>query len=274
VTDTSASEPPAGIDITKAQSARVWDYWLGGKDNYAVDREAGDQIRSVLPDIGDAARADRGFLVRAVRHLAGEAGIRQFLDIGTGLPTVNNTHQVAQSVAPDSRIVYVDNDPLVLTHARALLVGDTNGVTDYIDADVHEPGAILAAAGRTLDFSRPVALMMLGIVHHILDEDDPHAIVNELLDALPTGSYLAMAFIVKGVSETLDEAMKIWNANSPTPIVARSSDELASFFDGLELLEPGVVPCSQWRPEPVDLLDIDAHRDQASWRLCAVGRKR
>src|SRR5947209_10872780 len=158
-----------GIDTAVPHSARIWNYWLGGKDNYAVDREAGDQFSAIYPGIVDIARADRAFLGRVVRYLAGEAGIRQFLDVGTGLPTADNTHQVAQRVAPESRIVYVDNDPLVLAHARALLTSAPGGVTSYIESDVRNTGEILGEAARTLDFGQPVALMMLGIMGQLPD---------------------------------------------------------------------------------------------------------
>jgi hypothetical protein len=171
------------IDTSKAHTARVWNYWLGGKDNYLVDREVGEQIRAVLPDIVDAARAQRGFLVRVVRYLAAEAGVRQFLDIGTGLPTANNTHEVAQATAPGSRIVYVDNDPVIMTHARALLTSTPDGVTDYVHADLRDPDTILREAARTLDLTQPIALMLLGIVEHILDTDEAYAIVHHLLAA-------------------------------------------------------------------------------------------
>ena len=196
VTDSSptpgqGTEPPE-IDTSVPHSARVWNYWLGGKDNFPVDRAAGDQFREIFPEIVDAARASRGFLTQAVRYLAGEAGIRQFLDVGTGLPTVDNTHEVAQRVAPDSRIVYVDNDPLVLVHARALLTSTPQGVTDYIDADLRDPDKILEAAANTLDFAQPVALILMGIVGHVSDYDEARSIVTRLLDALPSGSYLAL----------------------------------------------------------------------------------
>ncbi len=157
------------IDVTKAHTARIWNYWLGGKDNYPADREVGEHIRAVLPEIVDAARAQRAFLVRIVRYLVGDAGIRQFLDIGTGLPTANNTHEVAQATAPECRIVYVDNDPLIMAHARALLTSTPEGATDYVDADLHNPDTILREAAQTLDFTRPIALMLLGIIEHILD---------------------------------------------------------------------------------------------------------
>lgn len=177
---------------TRAHAARFWNYWLGGKDNYPVDREVGEQVRAVLPDSVDAARAQRGFLIRAVRYLTTGAGIRQFLDIGTGLPTVNSTHEVAQAGAPECRIVYGDNDPLIMAHARALLRGTFEGATDYIYADLRDPDTILREAARTLDFTRPIALMLLGIMEHILDTNEAQVIVNQLLDALPSGSYLVL----------------------------------------------------------------------------------
>jgi hypothetical protein len=180
------------IDTTVPHSARIWNYWLGGKDNYAIDRETGDRVRAMLPSIVDQARADRAFLGRAVRYLAGKECIRQFLDVGTGLPTVDNTHEVAQRVRPDARIVYADNDPLVLTHARALLTSTPEGCCDYIDADLHEPDAIVEAASETLDFTQPIALMLLGIVHHITDTGEAYAVVRRLADALPPGSFLAI----------------------------------------------------------------------------------
>src|SRR5580658_670942 len=180
------------LDTTVSHSARIWNYWLGGKDNYAVDREAGDKVAAMLPSIVAQARADRAFLGRAVRYLAGEAGIRQFLDIGTGLPTADNTHEVAQRVAPDARIVYVDNDPLVLSHARALLTSSREGVCNYIDADLREPDKILAEAAKTLDFTQPVALLLLGVLHHIPDTGQAQEIVRRLVAGLPPGSFLAI----------------------------------------------------------------------------------
>jgi O-methyltransferase involved in polyketide biosynthesis len=257
------------IDTTVPHSARIYDYWLGGKDHYPVDREMGEQIRAVLPEIVEMARAQRAFLARVVTYLAGEVGIRQFLDIGTGLPTANNTHQVAQTVAPTSRIVYVDNDPLVLTHARALLRSSPEGATDYIDADLREPDKILQGAARTLDFTRPVAIMLLGIVHHVTDTDQAHAVVNRLLDATPSGSHLVITHTTNVVTgEKMDEAVRQWNEAGSVPIVIRSPQELARFFGSLELLEPGVVAITQWRP---DATDPSSKREMDEF--CAVGRK-
>jgi O-methyltransferase involved in polyketide biosynthesis len=268
MTDSSAfGQPPPEIDTSVAHSARVWNYFLGGKDNFPVDREAGDEVLALMPEIVDSARADRAFLGRVVRYLAGEYGVRQFLDIGTGLPTADNTHEVAQRVARDARIVYVDNDPLVLVHARALLTSGPAGVTDYIEADVRDPDTILEAAAKTLDFSQPVALMLLGILNFVLDDDEAHAIVDRLLDGVPSGSYMAVVHPTREVhSEAMAETLRLWKERGGAPIVARSRQKLARFFDRLKLLEPGVVPCWQWRPDPGDPQVEVAH-------FCAVGRK-
>jgi S-adenosyl methyltransferase len=247
----SSDESTPKIDPFVPHSARIWNYWLGGRDNYDSDRQVGDQIAGQFPDIITSARADRAFLGRAVRYLAGEAGIRQFLDIGTGLPTHDNTHDVAQRVAPESRIVYVDNDPLVLAHARALLTSTTQGVTEYIDADIHDPQAILERAAHTLDFTRPVALTLLAIVQFILDDEEAYAVVRRLLDAVPSGSYLALSHASNEVKpEASNAAVEYWNTYGKPPMVLRNAEQITRFFDGLQMLEPGVVPCSQWRPEP------------------------
>lgn len=254
--DTFGRQSPSGVDTSVSHSARVWNYWLGGKDNYPVDHEAGDQFAAVLPGVAGVARAVRTFLVRAVRYLAGEAGIRQFLDIGTGLPTANNTHEVAQATAPACRIVYVDNDPLVLVHARALLTSTPQGVTDYVEADLHDPDKILTEAARTLDFTQPIALMLMGILLHIKDTDEAYAIVNRLVAGLPSGSYLVLCDpTTDGVDgQAMFEACRLWNESSGTPpVVVRSSQEIVRFFDHVELLEPGVVPFSLWRPDHADI---------------------
>jgi S-adenosyl methyltransferase len=255
VTNSSSApgQQPPMIDTSVPHSARVWNYWLGGKDNYPVDRAAGGQFREIFPEIVDAARASRRFLTRAVRYLAGEAKIRQFLDVGTGLPTADNTHEVAQRVAPECRIVYVDNDPLVLTHARALLTSTPEGVTSYVDADLREPDKILEAAAETLDFTRPVALMLLGIVGHIADYDETRSIVKRLLDPLPSGSYLALNDGTNVVNKAVvDEAQRRYNESGAIPYHPRSPEQIAGFFEGLELLEPGVVSCPRWRPDAAD----------------------
>ena len=252
------------IDTSIPQTARVWNYWLGGKDNYAVDRELGDQIAQQYPIIVDIARADRAVLNRAVRYLAGEAGVRQFLDIGTGLPTTNNTHEVAQEVAPDARIVYVDNDPLVLVHARALLTSGPEGATDYIDADLRDAETIMRGASRTLDLSRPVALMLSGILAHLPSAEEARAIVRRIMDALAPGSYLV---VVDGTNTNpeLNEVMKIWNATANPPYAMRSPEEIAGYFDGLELVEPGLVDVTRWR--------LASGETRPLHNLVGVGRK-
>ena len=198
-----------------------------------------------------AAPADRAFLGRVVRHLAGEAGIRQFLDVGTGIPTANNTHEVAQQIAPSSRIVYVDNDPLVLVHARALLTSHPEGRTDYIDADLREPEKIVEGARRTLDFDQPIALTLLGILNFVPDDDEAAGLVARLADALPAGSYVAISHPTTEINgEVMTEALRLWNEGPAAKMVLRDRHGVARFFEGLELLEPGVVSCSQWRPDP------------------------
>jgi len=263
VTDSGpAGSQEPGLDTTVPHSARVWNYWLGGKDNYSADRAMGDQILAMVPDMPRIARLQRAFLARAIQYLAGEAGIRQFLDIGTGLPTADNTHQAAQAIAPQSRIVYVDNDPLVLVHARALLTSSPEGACDYLDADVRDPGKILAEAARTLDFSQPIAVMLLGILGQIPDSDHPEAIVATLVDAVPPGSYLAISDGVN-TSETFSEAA----AHSGWYHV-RSPGQIAGFFTGLELVEPGMVSLARWRPPATPFPEQD---DVPG--VCGIGRK-
>jgi hypothetical protein len=240
---------PAGIDVSVPQSARIWNYWLGGKDNFAVDRAVGEQVREMFPGIALVAQVQREFLVRAVSYMAGPARIRQFLDIGTGLPSADNTHQVAQRAAPASRVVYVDNDPIVLVHARALLTSDPQGVTAYVEADLRDPARILTAAARTLDFTQPVALMLLGILGHISSDEEAASVAKVLLGGLAPGSYLVIADGVN-TDRAGNEAQDRYNQQSPVPYHLRSPAQLAAFFDGLRLVEPGVVSCSQWRPDP------------------------
>ncbi|MPY58675.1 SAM-dependent methyltransferase [Streptomyces spongiae] len=239
----------AKIDSTVPHSARIWNYWLGGKDNYPVDHEAGDAFRKIFPGITDLARDSRAFLGRAVRHLAGEAGVRQFLDIGTGLPTADNTHEIAQRVAPEARVVYVDNDPLVLSHAHALLTSTPQGVTGYIDTDLHDPDAVLREAARTLDLSQPVALTLMQVSGHIADYDQARAVIGTLMGALSRGSYLAFNDSVD-TNEANAEATRLYNETGAAPYRLRSPEQLAGFFDGLDLLDPGVVPITDWRPDP------------------------
>lgn len=251
VTESSAAPEElqsSKIDTSVPHSARIWNYWLGGKDNFAVDRQVGDQVRAVYPAIVENARASRAFLARTVRYLTGEVGIRQFIDLGTGLPTANNTHEVAQAIAPESRIVYVDNDPLVLVHARALLVGSPEGATDYIDADVRATERILTEAARTLDFSQPIGIVMLGILGNVPDYDEAQSIVKRLLDAVPSGSYL----IINDGTDTSDEIREgaRVSGGGGHPYALRSPEQIGRFFDGLELVEPGVVSAPLWRPDP------------------------
>jgi hypothetical protein len=237
------------LDTSVPHSARVWNYWLGGKDNYQVDRQVGDDFVNLYPDIKVVARQSRAFLKRAVTHLATDAGLRQFLDIGTGMPTAENTHQVAQAAAPDARIVYVDNDPLVLVHARALLTGTTEGATEYIDASLHEPEQIIEAARATLDLEKPVGLILMNILGHVPDLDEAVSISRRLLAALPSGSYLVTADgtnVLDGPA--FEQAIGVWNANAPLSYHLRHPDQLARYLEGLEVLEPGLVPCAQWRP--------------------------
>jgi O-methyltransferase involved in polyketide biosynthesis len=242
----------SGIDTTVPHSARIWNYWLGGKDNFAVDRAAGDEYVKVFPGILDVARAQRDFLSRSIAYLAGEAGVRQFLDVGTGLPTADNTHQVAQRIAPQARIVYVDNDPLVLAHARALLTSTPEGATAYIHADLRHPGKIVAEAGDTLDLAKPVALILHGVLGHVPDTGEARSIVRGLMDALPSGSYLNLADGTSyAAADEFEEAQEGYNETGAIPYVLRKPEEIASFFDGLELVEPGVVSCPRWRPDPV-----------------------
>ncbi|NUR93291.1 MAG: SAM-dependent methyltransferase [Nonomuraea sp.] len=237
------------IDTSVPHSARIWNYWLGGKDNYEVDRIAGEEFLKIFPGMREGARASRGFLTRTIAWLTREAGIRQFLDVGTGLPTADNTHEIAQGIAPESRVVYVDNDPLVLAHARALLAGTPEGATDYIDADVRDPDTILAAAAKTLDFDRPIALNLSGIMGHVVDYGQARAIVGRLLGALPSGSYLALNDGSNVLSKANQDAHDNYNDSGALPYLQRSPEEILGFFEGLELVEPGLVSVSRWRPE-------------------------
>ncbi|MDX2820896.1 SAM-dependent methyltransferase [Streptomyces ipomoeae] len=252
-----------------SHSARIWNYWLGGKDHYTVDEQVGDQILSFVPALPRSAVADRKFLARAVRVLAAEAGIRQFLDIGTGLPTADNTHEVAQRVDPSCRIVYVDNDPIVLTHAHALLTSTSEGTTDYIEADVHDPEAILRGAAETLDFERPIAVTMLGVLNFVMDTDEAASIVHRLMDAVPSGSHLVISHPTTEVDgEAMTEAVRYWNSQGSAPMTLRSHADLVRLFDPVELLPPGIVSCSRWRPDTNDGEIVDVTH------FGGVGRKR
>jgi S-adenosyl methyltransferase len=265
---TSSQDEHPTFDTSVAHVARVYNYWLGGKDNYAADREAGDQAIQAYPDIVFSVRANRAFLARTVRYLAGEEGIRQFLDIGTGIPTASNTHEVAQSVAPASRVVYVDNDPVVLSHARALLTSQPEGATDYIDADLRDTQKILAQAARTLDFSRPVAVMLIAIMHAIGDDEDPYAIVATLMEAVPPGSYLALSHVASDIvpAQAADMIGRL-NRLMFEKTTPRRQADVARFFGGMGMVEPGVVRVQQWRPDT----ETEATTPSNMWG--GVGRK-
>ena len=265
----SKAKPPA-FDTSVAHQARVYDYLLGGKDNYASDRAATEAWLKIDPELPFTARANRAFLGRVVRYLTAEAGIRQFLDIGTGIPTAGNTHQVAQAIAPETRVVYVDYDPIVLAHARALLISDETGATDYIDADLRDTDTILAQAAELLDFSKPVAVTLLAILHAIPDADDPYAIVAKLLDAVPAGSYLVLShagadLLDRGKQEELKDVADRMIQNR---ITYRDREQVARFFDGTDLVAPGLVRVEEWRPAP----GTDEAARSSLW--CAAGRKR
>jgi hypothetical protein len=252
VRSTTFSSPLPKIDISVANVARAWNYMVGGKDNFEADREAARQLMSVAPVIRIAAPASRAFLRRAVRYLAAEAGIRQFLDIGTGLPTAGNTHEVAQSVAPQCRVVYVDNDPVVLAHARALLTSLPEGATSYVDADARDPGTIIAEARATLDFRQPVAVMMVDLLNFIEDDDTVASIMAELVTAVPFGSYFAIMHPASDLDPLLPEAEKRWNQLAPQRVRLRSREDLTGLLAGLELVEPGLVTVPEWRPDEGD----------------------
>jgi hypothetical protein len=263
-----SGDGPVLFDTGVAHVARVYDYWLGGKDNFAADRAAGDQAIGAFPAIPLSARANRAYLARVVRFLTGEAGIRQFLDIGTGIPTANHTHQVAQSVAPDCRVVYVDNDPVVLSHARVLLASHPAGATQYIDANLNDPQKILDGAGRFLDFSSPVAVILMAILQHIDDEHDPYAIVAALMGALPSGSYLALSHPASDIdAEAMAKMAEVLNKMMAEKVTFRDRARVSGFFSGLELVEPGLVQASKWRPAS----EVEAASPAALW--AGVARK-
>jgi S-adenosyl methyltransferase len=272
--------PPAGLDVSTPHPARVWNYWLGGRDFFAADKAAGEEIGREFPHLAEIARAERAFLVRVVRFLAGPARIRQFLDIGAGLPAGGNTHEIAQRIVPDTRIVYADRDPLVLLHAKALLgrpmlASTPEGAVCYTDADLRDVAAVLAAAASTLAESGPTALILLGILGHVDDYGAARSISSQLMDALPAGSYLVIAdgaatdpSVTSAQRRYDDIARSRYGASAPAPYLLRKPDELASFFDGLDLIEPGVVPCPLWRP---DGRGADGADDVAAY--CGVARK-
>jgi O-methyltransferase involved in polyketide biosynthesis len=266
---TPTDDRPLGdLDTGVPHIARVYDCLLGGKDNFAADREAAAEFAAIMPSIVVGVRSSRAFLGRAVWHLAAEAGIRQFLDIGTGLPTTGNTHQIAQDAAPDCRIVYVDNDPMVLSHAKALLTSTSEGRTDYIDADLRDTDMVLARAAETLDFSEPVAVMLIGVLHCIPDEDDPLGIVRRIIGHVTPGSYLILGHPASDVEvEASARATARLNTKLTEPVTFRTREQITSLLDGLELEEPGIVQYPQWRPGP----GVTTTAPIAAW--CAVARK-
>jgi O-methyltransferase involved in polyketide biosynthesis len=244
-------EPASGkLDTSVPHIARVYDYLLGGKNNFAVDREAAEEFAKAMPSIVTTIRVGRPVLGRAVRFLVRECGIRQFLDIGAGLPTAENIHEVAQRTAPECRVVYVDNDPMVLAHARALLTSTPEGRASYIDADLRNTDKILAEAAQTLDLAAPVAVMLSGVLHCIPDGDGPYGIVTQLMGAVPSGSYLLVAHPASDVDMGAVAATAQISSKLAEPVTFRTRDEIADFFDGLEILEPGLVQPQEWRPEP------------------------
>jgi hypothetical protein len=254
-----AVDDDAQLQPDVPHAARMWNYWMGGKDNFAADRAAGDAVAQVYPEIVVMAQQSRQFLIRVVRYLAAEAGIRQFLDIGTGLPTMQNTHEVAQGVTPDARIVYVDNDPMVLAHARALLVGATDeGVTTYVHADYHDPETILTEAGKALDFGEPIAVMFMGVMGYEPDLGLVRSIVSRVMDETASGSHLVF-WDGTNTSEAVVEGAEKLAQSGGVPYILRSPEELASCFGGLTLVDPGLVQISRWRPGAGEIVPIEAY---------------
>ncbi|XRQ05779.1 SAM-dependent methyltransferase [Actinomadura welshii] len=249
---TSGGPPKDVVRADVPHSARIYNFWLGGKDHYDVDRMVGQQVVDAEPGFVDQMRANRAFLGRAVEYMVHECGIRQFLDIGTGLPTADNTHEVAQRAAPECRVVYVDNDPIVLAHARALLTSSPEGATDYIDADMHQTDAMLEAAAKTLDFSEPVGVMMLGILVHIGDDGEAKALIDRIMGATAAGSHLAISVQTNVINrENMERAAAAYNeAFGNPPVHLHTPERLAAFFDGMEPVDPGVVSVAKWRPGP------------------------
>jgi hypothetical protein len=245
----SGAREPVDIDISVPNAARVYDFLLGGDANFAVDREAAERNNAVLPGGLDAARAEvranRDFLGRAVRRLAGELGVRQFLDIGTGIPNADNVHAIAQDVAPDARVVCVDYDPVVLAHAHTLLKSTPEGAATYIHGDLRDPGPILEQAGETLDFDQPVALMLLGLLY-LFPDDEPFRLVSRLVESLAPGSYLVVSHITADFTPEMHDLVARLNENMLEPFTLRTEGEIARFFDGFELVEPGIVPVDLW----------------------------
>jgi hypothetical protein len=240
------------VDPSVPNVARVWNYLIGGKDNFAADREAAGQLVAAAPVMAVVGPASRAFLRRAVSHLVTEAGITQFLDVGTGLPTANNTHEVAQSLRADCRVVYVDNDPVVLSHARALLMSAPEGLVSYIDADAREPKKVIAEAGRTLDFSEPTGIVLIDLLNFISDPDEAAGIVSALIAAVAPGSYVVVMQPASDLDPELLVAQRAWNSVAPQPVTLRTRAEVATWFADLELTEPGLVTVPEWRPAAGD----------------------
>jgi S-adenosyl methyltransferase len=259
-----------GFDPTVPNPARMWNYWVGGKDHFAADREAAERALEVMPSLPVIARLVRRFLINVVNELASVHGIRQFLDIGTGLPTADNTHDVAQQVAPEARIVYADHDPMVLSHARALLTSSPEGKTDYLQADLRDTDAILSGAARTLDFSQPVAVLLLAVLHFIPDFDDPYGVVSRLMAALPSGSYLVICHAASDIEpEAVAEHARRYNERAAAQITPRSREQVARFFDGLDMGSRGLMPLGQW----FDVGQEDSGNATGLAGYCGVGRK-
>lgn len=256
----AACRAPAAINSSMPHLARVYACWLGGTDHFPADRKVAGEVLMHRPQVVTGARANRDFLARVVEYLARKAGIRQFLDIGAGLPAPGCTHEVAQAIAPGSRIVYVDYDPLVLTHTRALLTSGTcHGAVACTEADVRHPAAVLAGAGETLDFSRPVAVLLLALLHFVPDLEDPAGIVATLADGLAPGSFIAISHLTADFAPgQMGAAVDAYNTRMPTPVIARTHRQVSGLFAGLPLVAPGVVPISGWRPRPLDALPVPA----------------
>ena len=250
------------FDTSVPHVARVYDYWLGGKDNFAADRVMGERTLQAYPNLVYSVRANRAFLARTVRFLVREAGIRQFLDIGTGIPTANNTHEVAQGIAPESRIVYVDNDPIVLSHAKTLLKSTPEGACAYIDADLRDPDTILAWAANTLDFGQPVAVMLIAVMHFVGDDEQASAIMNRLMAACVPGSYVALSHAASDIDAAqMAEMIRRLNESTAEKTTLRDRAGVTRLFDGLELVEPGVIRAAEWRPDT----DLEAASPAALW---------
>jgi hypothetical protein len=265
---TPSRDAPVDIDTSVAHIARMQNYWRGGKDNFAADRAAARHAMAAYPDLVSSVRANQAFLSRSVRYLAGEAGVRQFLDIGTGLPAAGSVHEIAQDLAPASRVVYVDNDPIVLAHARALLASSPPGSTSYVDADVRDTSCVLEQAAAALDFSAPIAVILVSVLHMIQDHDDPHAIVARLMGAVPPGSFLALTHVASDLEpEAMAEMARRVNQRVAQPTTPRDSATVARLFADLELVAPGVVRVPEWRPSSAEA----AASPSTQWG--GVGRK-